>query len=35
MIPEINKFLRQRIDDPVTMESTLITLKDMMRDISF
>ena len=33
MMPEIDNFLRQRINDQVTMETTLGQLKDMMADV--
>ncbi len=33
MMPEINKFLRQSVKDIVNMETTLETLKDMMRGV--
>ncbi|MFH0702809.1 MAG: FliI/YscN family ATPase [bacterium] len=33
MMPKINKFLQQRIEDSVNMQDTINTLKDMMRNI--
>ncbi len=35
MMPDINKFLRQRITEPMRMEQTLEILKDMMRNVEF
>jgi flagellum-specific ATP synthase len=35
MMPDIDNFLRQRIADDVTMETTLGQLKDMMADVQF
>jgi flagellum-specific ATP synthase len=34
-MPDINAFLRQSVKDSVNMHSTIQTLKDMMRDITF
>ena len=33
LMPQINAFLQQKTTDAVTMESTIQTLKDMMRDV--
>jgi flagellar biosynthesis/type III secretory pathway ATPase len=33
MMPDINKFLRQRITEPMRMEQTLVILKDLMRNV--
>lgn len=35
MMPDIDQFLRQRIEEPITMEGTLSQLKDMMANIHF
>ena len=34
LMPEINAFLQQKVSDKVTMEGTIQTLKDMMRDVN-
>ena len=33
LMPDINKFLRQRITEPMRMEQTLVILKDLMRNV--
>ena len=34
LMPQINAFLQQKTTDIVSMETTLKTLKDMMRDVN-
>jgi flagellum-specific ATP synthase len=33
LMPEINRFLRQKITEPMRMEQTLVILKDLMRNV--